>query len=260
MIKSFRTFHVLVAVIIIVFISSCSNRYKNALFTSPHDYLTDTLKSIVVVNDKGDSEAYYHIKANDLVAIRNLQSLEFAGAQTQSQAAIPVSFTVDSDGNVNLPLIGKVQISGLTRREAADKIQNAFGKELLKNPIIELNVINLKVTVLGEFSSPKNYLLEKENTSLIDIIGEAGGLTNKADVEKIKIIRGDRLRPEIIYVNLKNINSLSSKKLILQNDDIIYAEPRKIYSKAETLQTTMTFIQPALLIINTALIIYNLSR
>jgi polysaccharide biosynthesis/export protein len=121
-------------------------------------------------------------------------------------------------------------------------------------------VVNLKVTVLGEFTKQGNFLLEKENTTLIDIIGEAGGITARANPKTVKIIRGNRQSPEIIYVNLKDINSLANPKLILQNDDIIYMEPQGIYGTGERVQSFSTILQPVLLILNTALIIYNFTR
>jgi len=246
----------------LLLLSSCASRYKKALFTANSDAVMDTLKTVHVVNDKGPEDVYYKIKPGDQIAIRNLQNVEF-GAQQEglgSSTNSPLSYLVEVTGNVNLPVIGKVPIAGLTRREAKLKLQDLYSQTLLKDPIIELNIVNLKVTLLGEFNTQGNYLIEKDNTSFIEILGLAGGLTERAEPKNLKIIRGNRINPEIIYVNLKNINSLSNPKLVLQNNDIVYAEPRKIYSSTEGLQNAMTFIQPILLIINTAVIIYNLSR
>ncbi|WP_256009587.1 polysaccharide biosynthesis/export family protein [Desertivirga xinjiangensis] len=229
--------------------------------TSKTDRITDTLKSVFVVNDHGMDDAYYKIKPNDILALRNLQNIEFGAQAGQGGGNVnPVQFFVENDGQVNLPVIGKVKVGGLTRREAKARIEEVYSKELLKDPIIELSVVNLKVTVLGEFGTQGNYLLQKDNTTLVDILGESGGLTERADPKKLKIIRGDRANPEIIYVNLKNANSLASEKLILQNNDIIYAEPRKLYSTTESASTLRSFIQPALTVVNLALIIYNLSK
>jgi len=247
---------------ILLLLNSCASRYKKALFTTKTDAVIDTLKTVYVANDKGPEDIYYKIKPGDQIAIRNLQNVEFGaqqggfGGPTNSQ----LSYLVEITGNVNLPVIGKVPVAGLTRREARLKLQDLYSQTLLKDPIIELNIVNLKVTLLGEFKTQGNYLIEKDNTSFIEILGQAGGLTERAEPKNLKIIRGNRNNPEIIYVNLKNINSLSSPKLVLQNNDIVYAEPRKIYSSTEGLQNAMTFLQPVLLILNTAVIIYNLSR
>ncbi|MXV52839.1 hypothetical protein GS399_17845 [Pedobacter sp. HMF7647] len=254
--------------IITVFLSSCAVRKKQALFTAPSDLVTDTIKHVYVVNDHGESDSWYKIKANDLLAIQNLQNQEFGstGAATTTASATPgnnsnsVTYPVEQDGSVNLPAIGKVEVAGLSRRQATMKIQDLYEKKLLKNPIIQLTVVNLKVTLLGEFSKQGNYLLTKDNTTLIDIIGEAGGISATADPKTVKIIRGDRANPEIIYVNLNDINSLASKKLVLQNDDIVYIQPTKSAALNSKVQNINTIVQPLLTIVNLALVILTFSR
>jgi len=239
-------------------LSSCATRYKDALFQSKTDFVTDTLKTIYVVNDHGPEDVYYRIKPTDILAIRNLQNNEFGAQGTGGQAAA-ASFSVEPDGTVMLPVIGKVEIAGLTRRGARQKIQDLYSKTLLKDPIIELMIINLKVTLLGEFAGKGNILLEKDNTTLVDILGQTGGLNAGANPENIKIIRGDRKNPEIIYVNLKNINTLGNPKLVLQNNDIIYAEPKSTGFNQQ-IQTVMTYAQPILIFLNMFIVINSLTR
>ncbi len=246
---------------IVFLFSSCATRHRNTLFTSKSDLVTDTIKTVHVINSNEQNTDQYRIKANDVLAVRNLQDITlitFAdGKQTITQLT---TFRVEEDGSVTLPVIGKVAVAGLSRKSAADKIQSLYKQNLLKDPIIEVTVVNLKVTVLGEFMKQGNFLLDKENTSLIDIIGEAGGLTPRANPKTLKIIRGDRSNPELIYVNLKDINSLASKKLILKNNDIIYIEPRGIYNTSDRVQPVSSILQPILIILNTALLIYSFTK
>lgn len=249
----------------------CASRKEHSLFNAPSDVVTDTIKHVYVVTDQGISDAYYKIKVNDQLAIRNLQNKEFgataspnnstSGNQTASGSINNnLSYLVDTDGKVNLPAIGKVEVLGLSRRDAAIKIQDLYAKQLLRDPIIELSVVNLKVTLLGEFSKQGNFLLERENTTLIDIIGEAGGINKTADPKTLKIIRGDRSHPEIIYVNLNDINSLASKKLVLQNNDIIVLQQTKSSALSEKLTSVNNIVQPFLVVVNLAVLIFTLTR
>ncbi|WP_316736088.1 polysaccharide biosynthesis/export family protein [Pedobacter aquatilis] len=262
-------------VLIVLFFNACSARKERSLFNAKSDIVTDTIKQVYVVNDQGISDAYYKIKVNDRLAIRNVQNPEFgatgstagttslsSGSQGGSGGSInnTLSYPVDLDGLVNLPAIGKVEVIGLSRREAALKIQDLYAKQLLRNPIIELSVVNLKVTLLGEFGKQGNFLLERENTTLIDIIGEAGGITKTADPKTLKIIRGDRANPELIYVNLNDINSLASKKLILQNNDIIVLQQTKSSATTEKLQSYNNILQPLLVVVNLAVLIFTVTR
>jgi len=239
---------------------SCSKQYHNALFKSDLPINVDTIKTVHVINDKGASNEKYRIKANDALSIRNIQDDSFLSATFESKGGAANIFRVEDDGMVILPVINAVSVVGLTRKEASDKIQALYKKNLLKDPLIELTVLNLKVTLFGEFGSQGNFLLEKENTSLIDIIGLAGGITPRANPKTLKIIRGDRSNPEIIYVNLRNINSLASPKLILQNNDILYIEPLPIYNTSERLQSVSIVLQPLVLIVSTALILLNFTK
>ncbi|WP_231426311.1 polysaccharide biosynthesis/export family protein [Pedobacter sp. Leaf250] len=270
-----KYFHFVALISILAFLSSCGVRKERTLFNAPSDIVTDTIKQVYVVNDQGISDAYYKIKVNDQLAIRNVQNFEFGAtgnntgtattSSTQQSSASGsinsvLSYPVDLDGMVNLPAIGKVEVLGLTRREAAIKIQDLYKNKLLKDPIIELSVVNLKVTLLGEFSKQGNFLLERDNTTLIDIIGEAGGITKTADPKTLKIIRGDRAHPELIYVNLNDINSLASKKLVLQNHDIIVLQPTKSSATSDKLQSLNNILQPLLVVVNLAVLIFTVTR
>lgn len=258
---------------IVLLLFSCGARKEKSLFNAATDIVTDTIKQVYVVNDQG-IDSYYKIKVNDLLAIRNVQNKEWGAtvstgsgvgattANTNAGGGIKSvqSFEVQPDGKVNLPAIGKVEVAGLSRREATAKIEAIYKEKLLPDPIIELSIVNLKVTLLGEFSKQGNFLLERDNTTLIDIIGEAGGITKTADPKTLKIIRGDRSKPEIIYVNLNDINSLASKKLVLQNDDIIVLQTTKGTAASEKLQSYNNILQPLLVVVNLAVLIFTISR
>ena len=251
-----------------VFFSSCGSRNEQTLFNAATDVNAESIKDVYVVNDQGEGNIYYKIKLNDVIAISNLQNTQWGASTPAPTAAVAsangeniTTYRVDIDGTVNLPAIGKVLLAGLTRREATAKLQERYGSiNYLKDPIIELSVVNLKVTLLGEFNKQGNFLLTKENTSLVEIIGEAGGLTKTADPKTLKIIRGDRLNPEIIQVNLSDIKSLSSKKLILQNNDIIYLQQTKSAALADRLQKSNNIIQPLLVVVNLAVLIFTLTK
>lgn len=257
-------------ILLLSLLTSCTVLKDRALFTAPTDIIMNTITEVHVVNDLG-LDNIYRIKAHDLLAIRNIQNKEFGATNMSNNTSytsntqngiIPnvISYEVPLDGNVNLPAIGKVGVVGLNRIEAAFKIQELYKLKLLPDPIIELCIVNLKVTLLGEFNRQGNYLLQRDNITLIDIIGEAGGITKNADPKTLKIIRGDKSHPELIYVNMSDINSLASKKLVLQNNDIIVLLPSKGSAMGDKLQTFNNILQPMLVVANLAVLIFTLTR
>jgi polysaccharide export outer membrane protein len=104
------------------------------------------------------------------------------------------------------------------------------------------------------------YIINREDFELIDILGEAGGLTPGANKKLIKIFRGDRSNPEIILVNMQDYSFLKNKNLRLKSRDIIYVEPKRIVSNAQNLQVYSTFFQIGFLALNTILLLINLSN
>jgi polysaccharide export outer membrane protein len=210
----------------------------------------------------------YRIKPQDILQIRNLQSIKYIADEAPSAAAgggggasnSGQTFQVEGDGTVAMPAIGHVKVAGFTRPEAAKQIEDLYRKNLLKDPIIELKIINLKVTILGEIKGQGNYTLTKDRTTLVELIGEAGGLTDKANEANIKIIRGDQLTPQVTEVNLRDIRSINDPRAFLQSGDVIYIAQNKRAIRNDKLQNLSIITQPILLLLNTALIIFTLSH
>jgi polysaccharide export outer membrane protein len=243
--------------------TSCSYKQDQLLFQQKQGF--DSIST-----RKTTPTAQYHIQPQDILQIRNLQNISYiigdapsatsSGASTGGSSTQGQNFQVEEDGNVALPVIGRVQVEGLTRQEAANKIEDLYKNSLLKNPIIELKIVNLKVTILGEIKTPGNYFLIKDKTSFIELIGEAGGLTNKANEKNVEIIRGDPAHPVVKRIDLSDIRSLSDPAGVLQNGDIIYVAENKRAIQTDKITTFSTFIQPALIVLNTFLIIFTLAR
>ncbi len=241
-------------------LSSCSTRQHQLLFSN-QSVQADSIKVQPI------AASVYHIMPQDVLQIRNLQNVSYitgdAGGTTGSASAGSSSgqtYQVEDDGTVALPVIGHIKVSGLTRYDAEKQIETLYRKTLLKDPIIEVKIINLKVTLLGEVKSQGNYPLTKEQTTLVDVLGTAGGLTDRANEKTIKIIRGDKANPQVTQFDLSDIKTLADPRLVLQNNDIVYVAQSKRAIRADNLQNVSTIVQPALLLLNTALIIISFTR
>ena len=135
--------------------------------------------------------------------------------------------SIDNQGEITLPLIGKVKIAGLTAREADLYIARLYSK-YLKNPIVYLRALNNTITLLGEVNTPGNYVLDKERKSLLEIIGDAGGFTNYADKTQIKILRRlENAEMEEIQIDLTEIETLYEVDISLRSRDVIYIPERR---------------------------------
>jgi len=258
-----RSIHIYSCSLILLVLTSCAGKQYQVLFEQKTP-VTDTTSS----KSTGDLSSY-RIKSQDILQIRNLQNIKYVvdespsgNSQTNGNggAGTGQTYQVEEDGTVALPVVGHVAVAGLTRSQAAKLIEDLYRKKLLKDPIIELKITNLKVTLLGEFKGQGNFPLLKDRTTLVEMIGEAGGLSDRANETNIKIIRGDQLNPQVTYINLRDIQSINDPRAILQNGDIIYASQNKRAVRNDKLQNLSTLTQPILLLLNTALVILSLSR
>ncbi len=258
-----RSIYIYSCSLILLVLTSCAGKQYQVLFEQKTP-VTDTTSS----KSTGDLSGY-HIKSQDILQIRNLQNIKYVVDESPSGssqtggaggAGSGQTYQVEEDGTVALPVVGHVAVAGLTRSQAAKLIEDLYRKKLLKDPIIELKITNLKVTLLGEFKGQGNFPLLKDRTTLVEMIGEAGGLSERANETNIKIIRGDQLNPQVTYINLRDIQSINDPRAILQSGDIIYASQNKRAIRSDKLQNLSTLTQPILLLLNTALVILSLSR
>ena len=229
---------------------SCSYRGKNILFKTAKKIRSK--EPVFVMNEGADTIVNYkhRIKIGDRVQIRFLNNYDIGQGSFQSATSaannsltgsVDKGYLVNYDSTVTLPLLGRLNLVGLTRLEAALKLEKEYSK-LIINPIIDVNIASLSVTILGEVNTQGKILLDKENTTVIDVIALAGGFKDSGKKKDIKIIRGQ----EIIIIDLKNLKSLQSNKITIHDNDIVYVEP---YGVKAALESTLTLSTAATILI-----------
>lgn len=244
---------------ILFMVSSCSFKKKNILFKGKKQIKTDEPVLVVKADSLTARSNYKHIiKLGDRIQLRFLNNYDLGQAASQSatagssmDASANLGYLVNYDSSATLPLIGRVNMVGMDRLQAAKYLEKQYGK-FISNPIIDVNIPNLTATILGEVGRPGQVVLDKENTTLVDVIAMAGGFKDAGRKDRIKIIRGN----DVILVNLKDIESLKSSDIIVHHNDIIYIEPYS--AKAATEPITGASSATTLLLTITQLILISL--
>ncbi|GAB3024972.1 polysaccharide biosynthesis/export family protein [Spirosoma pulveris] len=165
-------------------------------------------------------------ESNELINFPNVHPLNltiFPGATTQGQQ--PLGYMVDEAGNVNVPLVGNVKLIGLSIKDANKLLVEKLGK-YLTNPSVTVRQLNYKVTVLGEVNRPGIFSLLDNKTTLPDLLGMAGDLTVYGRRDNVMLIRMTGSKREVIRLNLTDRNVLNSPYYFVQNNDVVYIEPR----------------------------------
>jgi polysaccharide biosynthesis/export protein len=206
----------------------------------------------------------YRISSNDIVEFRiftndgfkliDISSMtDFGGAQAGgafNRVLMAQQYLVEHDGMIKLPIIGRVNIKGLTIREAERVLEEKYAESYIK-PFVLMNVINRRVIVFpGQHGSATVVPLNNNNITLIEALALAGGISQIGKANKIKLIRGDLRNPEIFLIDLSTIHGIRQADLVLQANDIIYVEPR-----LRLTQGVFTEIAPVVSILTSTVVI-----
>jgi len=136
-------------------------------------------------------------------------------------------YIVEADGSVNIPVLGKITVSGLSRQQAVEAIQNKL-LAYVNKPIVSIQYLNFKVSILGEVAKPGTYQVTDEKITFPQALGLAGDLTIYGKRDNILLIRekagGEK---EFVRINLTKADILSSDYYYIKQNDIIYVEPNK---------------------------------
>ncbi|MFO0495120.1 MAG: polysaccharide biosynthesis/export family protein [Flavobacteriia bacterium] len=174
-----------------------------------------------------------------------VQSLSLGGLINSMSST---DYIVREDGNTELPLLGKVQVKGLTTFQCEDTLEMLFARHY-QNPFVQVKITSQRVLVFsGNGSSATVVSLTNTNTTLLEVIAQAGGIQERGKANTIKVIRKFGNERKIFVVDLSTIEGLQYADMIVQANDFIYIEPRP-YLLREFLQETA----PVLSLISTTL-------
>jgi len=197
--------------------------------------------SIVIGSLNEESNELFNLPNKFTVVSSNYNTTASGGARMQ-----PLGYLVDSDGNIELPLIGKVRVEGLETQRAADQIRSKL-EEYLKEPTVVVRNVNFKVSVLGEVARPGVFVIPDEKISLPEVLSMAGDLTVYGNRKAVILIREENDKREHIRLNLTNRDIFSSPYYYLRKNDIIYIEPvpARVTSTDRVVQLTPLIVSVA---------------
>jgi polysaccharide export outer membrane protein len=224
------------------------------MLRTPKDFVYDTLPKT--------PETQYKIASNDLVefqmysndGFKRVDMTAFEGNLSNSIRR-GYEYLVEFDGTVKLPVLGRVSLLGLTIREAENLLEEKYATQYNK-PYILLRVTNRRVTVFpGNDGNARVINLENENTTLLEALALAGGMSGNGKAYKVKLIRGDSKNPKVFHIDLSTLDGFKNSNPVLQANDIIYVEARPLYA-----QRVLGQITPYISLITTLVVFFELVK
>ena len=198
----------------------------------------------------------------DEIAIKpfNLGTISQINSNTAGGSSVgDLAYTIDKDGDINFPTLGKIKVEGMTVDELKADLEQKLKKYLVE-PIVIIKQNNLKLTFLGEFNGKGQIGYTNEKTNILQALALAGGTNENADLKNIRLIRNINGIDQTITLDLTDYNLSNSPYYYVQNNDILYALPNRdaqiLAKKTPVLTKVLTYSG----LLGLVLVVYNLFR
>lgn len=210
------------------------------------------------------------IQAGDLLSI-SVSSLDAAsnilfntGAMQQSgdlRNSDPNSSTnlnkegylVGEEGNINFPIIGQIELAGLSLKDAHKKMEEELLR-YVKEPIVNVRFLNFKITVIGEVQRPTTFVIPNDRINVLEALGMAGDMTPYGKRNNVLVIREEKGERNMVRLDFNSKEVFSSPYFYLKQNDIVYVEPGTLKDPSgertlRIISTVATVVTAATLII-----------
>lgn len=245
--------HILLATVLL---TGCTIN-RDIMFKTTKDFQFDTVSDTVSPNLKlqRNDMIQFRLFANDGFKMIDLVSEGATREASFLQRSI-FNYYLDADGLVKLPLLGRVDLAGMTLREAETYLESAY-TAYYNRPYVQLVVTNRKVVVFpGGGGDARSVELDNNNTTLLEVIGIAGGLNKRGNAHKVKVFRYDPSGKRLIYqFDLSDISGLKHADMVMQGDDVVYVQPNPDIA-TEALQD----ILPIITLLTSVLLVLSVTR
>lgn len=241
--KQIKVYSIFLFMLFIAFFSSCASVEKIAYFQDLEPGVagqtTAPLEIRVHPNDK--ISIVVNSRDADLSNLFNLPIVSHRIGRTTEQSLNIGSqqisgYTVDEQGYIDFPVVGRIRIGGLTRSEIAAHIKHTLiTEDLIKDPVVTVEFMNLGISVLGEVNNPGRFAIDRDRITLLDAIAMAGDLTIYGKRDAVYVLREEQGVQVPYLVDLTSAGQLyTSPAYYLQQNDVVYIEPNTVRARQST--------------------------
>jgi polysaccharide export outer membrane protein len=219
-----------VLICVVLLITSCVPR-KDFIYLQNKD----TSKNIQIINEvvykpyriQSDDVLMINIKASDP---KWVAMFTVSGSSQSDQGAFVEGYNVDDHGNVRIPVLGELNVLGLTTDEIRLKVEKIlltdyFNKDA--NVFVSVKLAGFRYTINGEIGSPGTKVLFREKLNILEAIANSGDISMTGDRKDVVIMRQFSQGTEMHSIDLTDINVLKSPYYFLQPNDYVYVKPLK---------------------------------
>lgn len=225
-----KNYHI--AIFFILIFSSCVPNKKIILLqTHPvnKDVATDS-----VVREFPLVEPEYLLQPGDVISVEfftltpnDYNFLKEGEGNNFEKNPLLSGYVLDKDGNIEIPVIGKVNLNKITVDTAEYRLQ-VLAKDYLQNPTVKVKLLSFKITILGEVNRPGPVINYNRSINLLEALSMAGDLTDYANRKNIKLVRNFNGKTSILYVDVLDDDFISSPYYYLKPNDMVIVSPLRV--------------------------------
>ena len=158
----------------------------------------------------------------------NMPVVSYQIGRTATNQQNLLGYLVDKQGFIDFPILGKLMVEGMTRQELVDHIKGLLETEnYIKDPIVSVQFLNFKVSVLGEVARPGSFTISGDRVTLLEALSLAGDMSIYGRRDRVLVIREFNGERQMRYLDLRNKELFNTPYYYLQQNDIVYVEPNK---------------------------------
>ncbi|TKB97637.1 polysaccharide biosynthesis/export family protein [Pedobacter cryophilus] len=250
-------FYIFYSFCLILLSSSCAPRRNLVYFSDLSNKTGNDQLIIADTEPKIQTNDLLSVTINTLSSESNILFSSNTNNINKSGYFEKDGYRVDKEGNINLPVAGLIPLKGLTLEQAQQRMVKTLSN-YVKNPIVNIQFQNFRITVIGEVNNPATFNIPNEQINLLEALGMAGDLTVYGKRENVLVIREIDGKRTIVRMNLNNRDVLNSPYFYLKQNDVIYVEPDKSksieYSPNNRLMPLVVATISAIAVLSTALL------
>lgn len=221
----------------IVLLSSCGSRKDIVYFQDSSNFETIVNENSFEPKFKIDDEVSILISTLNPEASTPFNL--YRGSSATGGGSEQVSYLVDKYGEIDFPVLGKLKVAGLSPEELRASLREKL-EGYLKDPIINIRLMNFTVTVLGEVSQPGTYQVIGEQITVLEALGLAGDLTIKGLRKNVMVLRDFNGTKVSTRIDLTSKQSFKNPVYYLTQNDVVYVEPNNSAVKTSSLDNRTT--------------------
>lgn len=192
----------------------------------------------ITVQPKDQISILVSSKDPQLAALFNLPRVQYrvGGTDVQNNNGDVAGYTLDTEGYIDFPVLGRIYVAGMTKSEIASYIKKRLMDEnLINDPVVTVEFMNLYYSILGEVNSPGKYMITKDQITLLEALSMAGDLTIYGKRDAIFVVREEDGQRVTHWVDLRTQDLFQSPVYYLKQNDVIYVQPNKVRAGQSTI-------------------------